>query len=133
MQDSTATILLPSGDKGGCFVTVSFGDRRVTVVYAPAKTALILALNRELSADADLDPLARGWRSPAQISDLLAYPLEESSLRRSISLINLAFARAAAQLDPPLNVPALITSKRKVGIRLTWPLTLIPPKSPNTG
>jgi hypothetical protein len=133
MQKSPAIILLPSGENGGSFVTVSFGNRRVTAVFAPAKTALILALNRELLADADLEPLAQGWRSPAQISNLLDYPLEESSLRRSISLINQAFAQAAAQLEPPLNVPALITSKRGVGIRLTWRLDIMRPKDPPAG
>ena len=94
-REPRGMFFLPSGLEGGGFVIVSVGDRRVSAEFTASKIELMLALNGELTADADALPEnARGWRSPSQISALLGFPIEEGTLRRRISQINRAFRQA---------------------------------------
>jgi hypothetical protein len=129
MQKKHATIYLPYGEfQGGGFVTVYFDGATLTAEYASTKAELLLVLNRALLADEHLESVARGWRTPEQISAQLQYPIEEASLRKTISLMNRAFREAAAATDSQLCIPPLITTKRQIGIRLTWPLQVIVPE-----
>jgi hypothetical protein len=125
---SAAELHLPSDRRGAGFVSILFGEERVTAELSASNVELLLPLNAELLADEKLDPLLRGWRSADHVSALLRYPLEEGSLRHAISQINRKFREAASRVFPGLALPRLISTKRNLGLRLTWPLTVrIPP------
>src|SRR5262245_42407074 len=109
-----ARLYLPLGDQGGGFVILGKEADDVVAEYSPGQVEILLALNGAIAADIDLAAPARGWRSPAAIIANLRYPLEEASLRRSISRINQVFRKAVTKQTPGLVVPPLLTCKRKI-------------------
>lgn len=130
--DGWGSMRLPYGpDRGGGFVTVVHAGTRITAQFYAAKMELILLLNEELLADIkdDVPPEAQGWRSPDDLIPLLSNPLQQTeNLRRTVWAINRAFRSAAALALPGEQVPRLINSKRRIGIRLQWPFHLDQPE-----
>ncbi len=126
-QDVKAELRMPYGEGGGGFLTLHLGDTRVTAEYTSAKVELLRVLNRALSDDADLPAVARGWRTPEQIAEQLSYPPTAGGIRRAVMLINRVLREAVACEAQHLNLPALIVSKRQIGLRLSWSITFLTP------
>ena len=61
------------------------------------------------------------------VSFLLAYQVEEQSLRKAVSEINGIFQEAAQRDAPTAVVPPLLGTKRQIGIRLNWQLIVESP------
>jgi len=130
-EELVGTLTLPLGESyGGGFVSVSYRGHSITAEFTAAKVDLILVLNGELMADEDRHPIARGWRSAETISSLLAYQVEEPSLRKAVSEINGIFQEAAQRDAPTAEVPPLLGTKRQIGIRLNWQLNVESPEPP---
>jgi hypothetical protein len=114
-------LILPYGESdGGGFVVLCLKGRKVTVELTPVRAELVNLLNKSLRADQNLPLETRGWRAPEQIISALRYPVEETSLRRSVSNLNRHFRKATSKQAPRLAVRSLFGTKRKVGIRLNW-------------
>jgi hypothetical protein len=118
---------LPDGVDGGGFVTVWAEDESITIELSPARAKLVLLLNKALRDDRDTPMPARGWRSVKQIIAELESDVEEASLRRTVSEINGLFKEAAQGIATEVDIPVLLATKRKIGVRLNWQLeTRIP-------
>lgn len=114
------------GDGVG-YVTLDFKFGRLTVEFAPRKVRLILYYLEAYAADADRDPLARGWRFPEEAISSLPDPIEEQTLRRYVSEINTTIRELAASMNATCRAPRLLATKRKGGIRIIVPLRVVYP------
>ncbi|MCU0959916.1 MAG: hypothetical protein MUF48_07400 [Pirellulaceae bacterium] len=122
-------IRLPFGhNRGGGFLTVPYAGKIITAKYFPAKMDLLLALNDALlnDIDAHVPCEAQGWKSAEALIELLEDPLQQvQNLRGTICQINRKFADAAAKVLPGMQVPRLVESQRRIGVRLQWPFHIV--------
>jgi hypothetical protein len=124
-------LILPHGNSEGAgFLVVWLEGRKITIDLTPVKAELILLMNEALRADRKLPPEARGWRADEQIIAALRYPVEKTSLRRSVSKLNRLFREELSKQAPGADTRPLLETKRSIGIRLSWLLELDVPKVP---
>lgn len=129
MTEPYAMLSLPYGEDkaGGGFLTVAFQEFSVTISLKPKQAELVRLLNGALEMDLLLDYKARGWRKRDAVIAKLEYPIQEGTLNRYVSNLNGKFREAVAGVAPGVALPGLISTRRGIGIRLTWPVELFDP------